>query len=146
MLVFINNCRNTILKPQTTVGVNIVQQGHIVKYVETGFSDTSSVQKVHTFLNGERGVKTTPCRLYIKESLYFSSIQVLLRSLRKVASSQRVLNDLSRTRLSRPRLIWLPPPLVSKLFLFVSLPVCRWPSFLTGMDHSVLTAMVGKVW
>ncbi len=39
------------------------------------------------------------------------------------STSQRVLNDLQRTRLSRSRMVRLPPP-VSKFSLFPSLPVC----------------------
>jgi hypothetical protein len=50
--------------------------------------------------------------------------------------SQRVLNISSRTRVSQRRIIWLLPPtsppfLVSKLSLFLSLPVCRRSSLLT---------------
>jgi hypothetical protein len=49
------------------------------------------------------------------------------------AAVQRVLNDLKRARLSRRRIIWAPPPPappppVSKLSLFLSLPVCYRPS------------------
>ncbi len=47
----------------------------------------------------------------------------------------RILNDLQRTRLSRHRMIRLlshPLSPVSKLSLFLSLPMCRRSSFLTG--------------
>ncbi len=52
------------------------------------------------------------------------------------------LSDLQRTRLSRHRLIWLlppPPPLspVSKLSLFLSLPVCRRWSIPTNRGEGV---------
>jgi hypothetical protein len=49
---------------------------------------------------------------------------------------QRVLYDFERTRLSRRRMIWLLPhqlhPPASILSLFLSLPVCRRSSLLTG--------------
>ncbi len=49
----------------------------------------------------------------------------------------QVLSELRRTRLSRHRMIWLlPHPLpstpVSKLSVFLCLPVCRWSSFTGG--------------
>jgi hypothetical protein len=50
----------------------------------------------------------------------------------RLTISQRVLNDSSRTRLSLRRMIWLlpyplppPPSPVSKLSIFLSLPVCK---------------------
>ncbi len=59
----------------------------------------------------------------------------LTKSQDPVCFTQRVLNNLGRTRLSRRSMIWplTPPPLppVSELSLFLSLPVCRRSSLLT---------------
>jgi hypothetical protein len=51
---------------------------------------------------------------------------------------QRVLNDLQKTRISRRLMVWLlfhPLPLrLVNLYLFFSLPVCRWSSLPSGEE------------
>ncbi len=50
---------------------------------------------------------------------------------------QRILNDVQTNRLSRCRMIWLlrPPLPVSKLSVFLSLPVCHRSNLLRGMGE-----------
>ncbi len=64
------------------------------------------------------------------------AVYIILFPLKGLGLNQRVWNDLLRTRHSIDRMIWLPhpPPLspVSKLSLFLTLPVYRPSSLLMG--------------
>ncbi len=85
----------------------------------------------------------------LRESFYAGSFEITLNSWESTRHisfqrlEKRMLNDLYRTRLSRRRMIWLlshpfPSPVtVSRLYLFLSLPVCRRSSLPTGEGGEV---------